>query len=173
MSLCPAWIEIFQVIVARFPGEGVGEARAGSMKADGDRIRGDPEDRGHLLVPQFFPRDEAQELLVGGREGGQGGEGRSVAVLTGVQRRRYVVGAQECRQSLPSTVATAVVGEDASGDGVEPWKRLLGRDGPDLAPGDGERLGGDILSIREGLRAAHRVGKDVPLMLAEEHVETD
>lgn len=171
MSLCPAWIQIFQVTFVSFPGDGVGEPRPGSMEADGGRVRRDPEDRRDLLVPQFLPRDEAQELLVGGREGRQGDEGGSVAVLAGVYRGGDVLDAQEGRESLPPAVATAVVGQDASGDGVEPWKRLLGRDGVDLAPGDGEGLGGDILGVGKRLRTAHGVGEDVPLVLREERVE--
>ena len=47
-------------------GEGVGEARAGSMEADGNRVRRDPEDRRDLLVAELLPGDEAEDLLVGG-----------------------------------------------------------------------------------------------------------
>lgn len=171
MSLCPAWVRIFQVTFVSFPGEGVGESGPGSMEADGGRVRRDPEDRRDLLVPQLLPRDEAQELLVGGRKGGKGDEGRPVAVIAGAHRGRDVLDAQERRESIPPAGAPSMVGEDPSGDGVEPWKRLPGRDALDLAPGDGEGLGRHILGVGKRLGTAHGVGEDVPLVLREERVE--
>ncbi len=49
----------------RGSGQGVREPSASAMEADGDGVRRDPEDRRDLLVPEFLPGDEAQDLLVG------------------------------------------------------------------------------------------------------------
>jgi len=162
---------MFQVVGISCSGEGVGVAGAGSVEADRHRIRGDAEDFGDLLVAEFFPGDKAQQLLIRGRQRGQGDEGGSVVVVAGAEGGRDVLHAQECRQSLATTVATAMVGEDAPGDGIEPREWLLGRDGVELAPGDREGLGGHVLGIGEGPGATHRVGEDGTLVLGEDRVE--
>ena len=141
------------------------------MEADGDGIGGDAEHRGDLLIPQFLPRDEAQDLLVGGRQRRQRGECGSVLALPGMHRGRDVVDAEKRRESLPAAEASAMVGEDPPRDGIEPRKRLVGRDGADLAPGDGEGLGGHVLGISDSLGPPHRISEDVPLVRAEDGVE--
>jgi hypothetical protein len=141
------------------------------MEADGDRVRRDLEDRRDLLISQLLPRDEPQELLIGGRQRCEGEEGGSIEVLAGAHRRRDVLDPEQRGQSFTSAVSPVVVGKDPPRDGVEPRERLLDGDGLDLAPRDREGLGGDILGIRERLGAAHRVGEHGPLVLAEERVE--
>src|SRR5688500_4886074 len=95
------------------------------MKANRDGVRGDPEDGRDLLIAELLPGDEAEDLLIGGREPPQSREGRSVAVLARAQRRGDVVlGAQERRQPLPPTRATALVRKNASRNRVEPRQRL-------------------------------------------------
>src|SRR6185436_19739345 len=54
----------------------------------------------------------------------------------------------------------------------EPRKWFVRRDGVDLAPRDGERLGGDILGVGQGPRPAHRVREDLSLVRGEERVES-
>ena len=151
ISRCPARVQIFQVFVGRVSGERGGEAFSGSIQADGYGVRGDPEDRGDLLIAQLFPGDEAQEFLVGGREGGQGGECGAVVVLAGTHRGRDVLDAEQGREPFPTAKAAAMVGQDPPRDGVQPRERLFRRDGVDLAPGDREGLGGHILGVGEGL----------------------
>ena len=80
------------------------------MEADGDRVRRDLEDRRDLLVSQLLPRDETQELLVGGRQRCQGEEGGSIEVLAGAHRRRDVLDPEQRGQSFAPAVAPAVVG---------------------------------------------------------------
>ena len=141
------------------------------MEADGDRVRRDLEDRRDLLVSQLLPRDETQELLVGGRQRSQREECRSIEIFAGAHRRGDVFHAQQRGQSFPAAIAPVVVGKDSPRNGVEPRERLLDGDDLDLAPRDREGLGGDILGIRERVRPAHRVGEHGPLVLQEERVE--
>ena len=159
ISRCPARVQTFQVVV-RSSGESVRETRPGAMKADRDGIRRDPEHRCDLLVAQLFPGDEPQELLVGRRERRQGDEHRPVEVLAGSDRGRDVLDAQERGKSLAATAAAAMVGEHAPSDRVEPRERLGIGDQVELAPGDGEGLGGDVLGIgkRPGCVAWRRRG---------------
>ncbi len=159
------------MILARSAREGFGEARSGSMEADGDGVRRDPEHCRDVLVAQLLPGDEAQELLVGGRKRGQGDEGGAVAGLAGVYRRRDVLHAKEGGQSLASTVATSMIGQHSPRHGVQPGERLRGGDGVELAPGDREGLGSDVLGIGKVLCSPYRIGEDGALVLREDGVE--
>ena len=135
------------------------------MEADGDRIRRDPEDRRDLLMPELLPRRQAQDLLVGRSEQAKAREAgpsrsspRRIGVATSSTRSRAV-------EPLTPAEAAALIGQHPPRDRVQP-RQGVGRDGVEFAPGDRERLGGDILRVGHRPRASHGVGEDVPPMVA-------
>ena len=86
--------------------------------ADGGAKALDPQDDGDLLVAELLPGDEAEELLVGRRERGQGLERRPVLRLADVLRGRHVADLQERGQTLAAADPASLVGEHPTGDGV-------------------------------------------------------
>lgn len=140
------------------------------MEADRDGVDADAQHDRDLRMAQTLPRHEAQQLLVIRPQSTESDHCRTFGPRREWCRDVLRLRADPLQEARPAFARTALVGQDATSDRVQPGQRCIGSVlvSP---PRDDERLGGCVLGVREARSPAEGIGHDRTLVSLVEVVE--
>ena len=122
----------------------LGKVGAGAVQAHADVVRGDAEDLGDLGLRELLPGEESEDLALGIRKLQQG----AVDVEGQVNGGGFVEkGAVEVVEVFELAARAIELAHHVACDAIEPWQRVLPRQGVEVGPGALEDIGSQLLSV--------------------------